>query len=508
MKRSADEPNSYSHIVKYTGLFGGVQGLNILIGIVRNKLVATILGPSGMGLISLFNSTINLVSNSTNLGIQMSAVRNISEIYDSGDKAEIGHVVKLIRSWSLLTALAGMLLCIVLSPLLSYWTFGWGNHTLHFIFLSPVIGLMAIAGGEMAILKGTRHLKRLAVISIYNMLAALFTSIPIYYFFGESGIVPSLIVMALFQMIFAISYSYRLFPLKISFNKGLLGEGFSIVRLGIAFVAAGILGSGAEYVIRSYLSFSSSLETVGLFTAGYMMTMTYSGLVFSAMETDYFPRLSAIHNNIKEANLLVNRQMEVSLLLIAPILVFFTISLPILIPLLYTGKFVPVMGMMQVMVLAMYMRAIKLPLAYMPLSKGDSATYLILESIYDVIIVLFVIFAFNKWGLTGCGIAITAAGLVDFFLVLFYVRFKYHYRCSQGIKRYMAIQLPIGILAYLFTFIENGFVYWFAGGLLTMASAGISYELLRKKSSLLPSALKKFRRKKDDNIQSIDIDDV
>ena len=45
--------DSYSHILKYTGIFGGVQGLNILMSMVRNKLVAIILGPEGMGLISL-----------------------------------------------------------------------------------------------------------------------------------------------------------------------------------------------------------------------------------------------------------------------------------------------------------------------------------------------------------------------------------------------------------------------------------------------------------------------
>ena len=46
--------NSYSHILKYTSLFGGVQMLNILIGLVRNKLVAVLLGPAGMGLVALF----------------------------------------------------------------------------------------------------------------------------------------------------------------------------------------------------------------------------------------------------------------------------------------------------------------------------------------------------------------------------------------------------------------------------------------------------------------------
>ena len=36
---------NYGHILKYTGVFGGVQGLNILLGLVRNKIVALLLGP-------------------------------------------------------------------------------------------------------------------------------------------------------------------------------------------------------------------------------------------------------------------------------------------------------------------------------------------------------------------------------------------------------------------------------------------------------------------------------
>ena len=60
-----EKQNSYSHILKYTGLFGGVQVLGILVGLVRNKLVALILGPMGMGLLALFSSTIKLVGDST-----------------------------------------------------------------------------------------------------------------------------------------------------------------------------------------------------------------------------------------------------------------------------------------------------------------------------------------------------------------------------------------------------------------------------------------------------------
>ena len=485
----------YSHILKYTGLFGGVQGMNILVGIVRNKLVATILGPNGMGLIALFNSTINLLSNSTNLGISMSAVKSISEAYDNNDQEKMGRIVGMVRSWSVLTAVAGMALCILLSPLLSKWTFGWGDHTLHFILLSPIVGMMAVTGGEMAILKGLRKLRTLAVISICNVVAALFTSVPLYYFFGEAAIVPSLIIMALTQMALTIGYSLKVMPWRRGRGNGYLREGMSMVRLGMAFVMAGILGSGAEFLIRSFLSYTSSLETVGLYSAGYMMTMTYAGMVFSAMETDYFPRLSASNNLATTTNTIVNRQIEVSLLLVAPMLVFFMIALPILLPLLYSGKFTPVIGMMQVTVFAMYFRAVKLPIAYLPLAKGDSWSYLLLEAIYDIFIVVAVMLAFLRWGLLGCGIAISVAGIIDFFVIMAYCKYKYGYHISANVVRYAAMQLPFGILAYLVTFIQNPWAYWIIGLLAGCASLAVSIAILRRKTTLWESLTQKVLRR-------------
>ena len=103
MKEEASD--SYSHVLKYTGIFGGVQGLNILVSLVRNKLIALLLGPNGMGLASLFNSTVTFISQATNFGISFSAVKHVSELYDRGDEAAIRHFVKVVRTWSLLTAL-------------------------------------------------------------------------------------------------------------------------------------------------------------------------------------------------------------------------------------------------------------------------------------------------------------------------------------------------------------------------------------------------------------------
>ena len=71
--------NSYKQSLKATSLFGGVQIFNILIQIIRSKFAAVLLGPEGMGVMGLLNSTITMLSSCRNCGLGNSAVRYIED---------------------------------------------------------------------------------------------------------------------------------------------------------------------------------------------------------------------------------------------------------------------------------------------------------------------------------------------------------------------------------------------------------------------------------------------
>lgn len=478
MHQERDE--GYNHVLKYTGIFGGVQGLNIIINLVRNKLVALLLGPDGMGLASLFNTTVNFISQSTNLGISFSAVKHISSLYEENDEEKMAHFVKVVRVWSLITALVGMAVCVLIGPLLSDYTFSWGDHTLHFILLSPAVGLMAITGGETAILKGMRRLRSLATIQVYTVFAALFISVPLYYFFGQTAIVPVIVSLILVSMLLTIRYSCRLYPLRLRGSRGILGEGMSMVKLGVAFVVAGIMGSGAEMLVRSYLNVTGNLDVVGLYNAGFVLTITYASMVFSSMEADYFPRLSSVSQDVSQISQTVNRQIEVSLLVAAPMLAVLIIGLPVLMPLLYSSQFIPVIAMAQVAVFSMYVKSISLPISYITLAKGDSIAYMVLESCYDVIFVLLIIAGYQLWGLYGTGLALSLSYLFDFLMVGGYAYFHYHYRMSGRVLYYAAIQLALGIAVYVVSLMDNQVFYWLLGSLLCVVSMLISVYILRR----------------------------
>lgn len=492
--------DSYNHVLKYTGIFGGVQGLNIIASLVRNKIVAWLLGPNGMGLASLFNTTVNFFSQATSFGISFSAVKNVSELFDRGDEETVRHFVKVVRAWALLTALLGMFVCIVASQLLNSLTFTWGDHSLHFVVLSLAVAMMAITGGETAILKGARQLRSLAVIQMVTVLAALVISVPLYYFFYMTGVVPVIVLTAFITMVLTIHHSYRLYPLELKGARGLLGEGMGMVRLGVAFVVAGIIGSGAEMFVRSYLNVSAqTLDLVGLYNAGYMLTVTYVGVVFSAMETDYFPRLSAVpHGDSEGLSLTVNRQIEVTLLLVAPMLAAFIVMLPLLVPLLFTKAFMPVVPMAQVAAFSMLLKSLSLPMAYTNLARSNSLGYLLLEAIFYGVFVLLVIFGFERWGLLGTGIALVVSYVVELLTVGLYIRRRYGYRLSATVVRYTAVQLSLCVLAYLTTFIDVAALRWVLGALLIITSAGVSIAILRKKTSLWNALTRKVLKRQED----------
>ena len=475
--------SSYSHILKYTSIFGGVQGLVILIGMVRNKLIALLLGPQGMGLMALFNSTVRLISDTTGLGLGMSAVRELSRLYDEEHHEELKSRIELIRSWSLITACLGFVLCVVLSPLINHYTFSWGNHTLHFMLLAPIIALTALSAGELSILKATRKLRRLAEISIYGVLCALATSVPLYYNFGESAIVPSLIIIALSQFIITITYSFHYYPYRVHFDSDTFSEAKPMLRLGISFLGAGIMGSGSDFIVRSFLNYEGSLDDVGLYNAGYMITMTYAGVIFSAMETDYFPRLSSVNNNVEERNLLVNRQLEVSLLLISPLLILLMSLLPIALPLLYSDAFLAVLPMVKVAVFAMFMRSLELPVAYITLSRGDSKAFFLLETTYYLLFIMMFWLGYKYAYLFGIGLGLVVTGLLFNIILYAFAYQKYSFCISKRMLLYLAIQLSLAGLVYFISSNSNTLLSWSIQVAAIVASSCFSFYILRNSIS-------------------------
>ena len=492
MKKNGED--SYQHVLKYTGLFGGVQGLVILIGLVRNKAMAVLLGAGGMGLNALMMSVQTFAAQFTNLGLSFGAVPKLSEVYEQENHHQLNYYVQVIRLWSLIAAAFGLLFCVVVSGLADNMTFTWGNHTLHYAMLGLSVAMLAIAGGETAILKATRQMGSLAKIQIYGSIGAVVLSVPLYFYFGQSGVIPAIVLITAFTTLLTMIHSYRCYPFKMRFCGQHLRDGYSMIRLGMSFVLAAAIGSGAEMVIRAYINVEGGMHYVGLYNAAFMITITYAGTVFSSLESDYFPRLSAVNKDVEATNETVNKQTEVSLLLLSPMLVALMMLLPVLIPMLFSRDFLPVVAMAQVAVLAMYFKVLTLPVAYITLARSRSLAYLFLESSYFVILAAAIVVGYRYWGIWGTGVAIVVAHVAECLMVNVFAYWRYSYRFTWRVGSYALVQMSIGTLAYGVTLWAEGWAYWIIEAALTLVSTAYSIYVLHQKTRLWEALMRKFKK--------------
>ena len=96
MTGGEEKKNIYRTIVKATGLFGGTQVFTILCSIIKTKLVAIWLGAEGVGIIGLYNNTVEMISSLTRLGIGTSSVRDLSKAFKSGDESRFAELVSVV----------------------------------------------------------------------------------------------------------------------------------------------------------------------------------------------------------------------------------------------------------------------------------------------------------------------------------------------------------------------------------------------------------------------------
>ena len=312
---------SYRSIFKTTSLFGGVQAFQIVIGIIKSKFIAIILGPEGVGLLGLYSSAIELVKQFTAMGLAQSAVRDVSEAKGTGDMQRIGIIISVLRKLMWLTGLLGSIVVMLLSPMLSKITFGSYDYTIPLIILSVTLLFDQICAGQKVILQGLRRLKDLAKASAIGSTFGLVVSIPLYYWIGLRGIMPTLILNSVTALIISYYYSnkVRIEKRKTTVHQT-FQEGKVMMRMGIAMSVSNILTVVSAYILRSYLRYEGGIEEVGIFSAGYAIINTYVNMIFTAMSTDFYPRLAAVNRDNAKCRDIVNQQGEIGTLIIAPML--------------------------------------------------------------------------------------------------------------------------------------------------------------------------------------------
>jgi O-antigen/teichoic acid export membrane protein len=417
------EKTSYKQILKSTGVVGGAQVFTIIIGIVKTKIIATLLGPAGVGIAGLLQSTIDLIKNATGFGINFSGVKNIAEAQASDDDIKIAKSITILRKWSTWTGLLGLIITLVLCIPLSVYTFGNNSYAISIAILSVVLLIGSVSAGQLALLQGLRQIGSLAKATIIGSILGFFITIPLYWWLGVKGIVPAMILTALSSL--AISWS---FAHKIEINKPNLSikdtfnGGISMAKLGFFIVITGFMATATMYVIRSFVAKTTGVGGVGMFQASWNISNLYIGIILNAMLTDFFPRLSAVSTDKAKLVKLTNEQAKLTLILGSPFIIAIIVFASIIIKLLYSSAFTSAIIILQWQMVGSFFVLIVWPLGVLFLAMGKGLYSIITDTIWNAFFLLAVFFGWKYVNIEILGIAYCVASFLKIFFVYFYVR--------------------------------------------------------------------------------------
>lgn len=488
-----EEKSSYRSIFKATSLFGGVQVYQILINIIKQKFIAILLGPAGVGINGLYTSATQMIQDLTGMGLQSSSVRNVSEAYGTGNQDKVNRVVTTLRKLVWVTGLLGMIVVIALSPVLSRTSLGDSNHILAFIIISITLLFAQISAGQRVILQGTRKLKYLAKATAYGVTIGLFVSVPLYYFFGTKGIVPNIVIASLTTLLltwyFARKVDVQTVPMT---TKEVIGEGKTMLTMGIAMSLTNVLTSVIAYALRGFIRSQGGVEDVGLFNAGYQLMNQYIGFVFTAMITDFYPRLAAVKADNAKCCDMLNKQAEIGLLILAPMLCVSIIFIPIVVRILFSEAFLVINDYIVWVSIGIFFKIASFAIGYILLAKAELKLFMITETISSLVTFAFNIVGYKLMGLTGLGIA-SAAGFL-FYLIMIYIiaRRRYEFSYSGSFIKLFSMQFLFTVVCMICYFTLPTMWKYIVGSMIIIISLYISLKGLNSRmdlSSILKSKL-------------------
>lgn len=489
------EQSSYRQIFKATSLFGGVQVFQILIGIVRTKFVAVLLGANGVGIIGLLNSPLQLIGSISGLGISFSAVRDVAEANSSDDKTRISRTILTLRRWSWFTGILGAIITAVFAPLLSQWSFGNKEYTWAFIWLSLTLLLQAISKGQSAILQGSRRLREMAKAAVIGSGLGLITSVPLYYWYGIKGIVPALIITAIIGLVLSWYFSRKVPIEKIELSlKATYQSGLKMVGLGLSMTLAGFIASLSGYILITFIRNYGNVEQVGFYNAGWGVIGQYTTIIFAAMATDYFPRLAAVQADNIKVKKIVHQQVDSALLIVSPLLTLLIVMMPLVVRILYTPAFLPVVMFATLTVLGIPFKTISWAMGYVYLAKSDGKLFMIMELASGIITLLLNLLFYSIYGLNGLGISFIITFILSVIFSYYVLKCKYRFSLPENFIWKFSILYGFVLLSFFTIFIDSD-VFRYTAGIGVFLIAGLySLNKLNDLMDLRSLVAKLFKR--------------
>ena len=145
---------------------GGTQAVSVVLSIARMKVLALLLGPTGVGVLSLYNSLQATGTTFAGLGVDNSAVRQIAQAKDEG--GELSRVRRVLLAANLVQGALAMVAIWLLRAPIAAWLFGRPGYEFEVGLVGVAVFLALLGASQTALLRGMRRIGDLGRVTVFG----------------------------------------------------------------------------------------------------------------------------------------------------------------------------------------------------------------------------------------------------------------------------------------------------------------------------------------------------
>lgn len=409
-------------LVKVSALNGIATLVRMMTAFISGKVVATVIGPTGLALLGQLTNFSNIVMTLSAGGMNTGITKHVAQYNDSPKRYRLflstGFVVT-----ATLSVICGLTM-IVGAGYFSQRILKDSQYSYVFYVFGATIILYALNAYLVAVLNGFREFKKYVRANIAGSIIGLSFSIALAWSFGIPG-----------ALIAAVTYQSVVFIVTLSmvirspwFRRDIFLGGFRkaafvrLMRFALMTLVSVLAINQSQLIVRACIAeHSHSLAEAGLWEGVNRISTIYLQVVTTSLSVYYLPKL---------ASLKTDREVKGEILSVYKVLVPFLLftSLTIfafrhtVISILFTDQFQGMENLFAFQLAGDFFKMITWVLGYVLLARAMTWTFIIVEIVSCSLFALLSTYFIQQFGTIGATYGYAGGFLIQFIIMLFVLR--------------------------------------------------------------------------------------
>jgi O-antigen/teichoic acid export membrane protein len=393
-----------SDLVKVSSLNAIATVIRMLTGLISVKVVAAVIGPVGVALLGQLNNFTQILLSISNGGINAGVTKYVSEYSNSED-----NYVLYIGTGFWITLVLSVITSLVLIVGAGYFS----EDILHdikyksvFYVFGCTIILYALNALLTSVINGFKEYKKYVISNIIGSIVGLLFSIILALKFGIYGALISMVTfqsVVFFLTLWIVGKSYW-FKWRTFVSKFTKSVAIKLGHYSMMAIVSAITVPAGQIIVRNFITKNKTIADAGLWEGINRISGMYLLVITTSLSVYFLPKLSELKSMKDLRDEIRNVYKLIIPFLIVTTLVIFLFRV-LIIHLLFTKEFIGMQDLFGYQLIGDIFKILGWVLGYLLLAKAMTKTYIMMEAISFLLLIIVSYFLVNMYGAVGATIA-------------------------------------------------------------------------------------------------------